>query len=78
MAVLRVSYQDPDGRGHYHSFFVNFMDSIEYVLEKKSYDSINDKLESEYGARMLKQQSGIMYVEFPTEEDITAFMVRWA
>ena len=78
MVMLRVSYQTPDGRGRYHGFFVNFMDSDEYVRGKTTYDSINDKLKSEYGARMLKPQAGIMNVEFPTEEDITAFVLRWS
>ena len=78
MAMLRVSYQDLDGRGHYYGFLVNFMDSIEYVRGKTTYNSINDKLKSEYGAHMLKQQAGIMNVEFPTEADITSFLVRYA
>ena len=32
MAQLRVSYQDPDGRGHYHQFFANFInrDDIDF------------------------------------------------
>ena len=28
MAQLRVSYQDPDGRGYYYPFFINFIVSL--------------------------------------------------
>lgn len=78
MAMLQVSYQEPNGKGHYLGFFVNFIDNTDYVWGENIVDAVSAKLESEYGARMIREQSGFMYVDFPTEEDITSFLVRWS
>ena len=81
MAQLRVSYQDPDGRGYYYLFFINFIVSTEVakVLRgKELYLTLDEVLLSEYGASMIKTEPGIMYVEFPAEEDIVLFLLRWS
>lgn len=78
MALLRVSYQEPSGRGHYYGFFVNFIDNVERKQNENIWDSVYETLQSEYGARIIKSQTGIMDVEFATEEDITSFLIRWA
>ena len=81
MAQLRVSYQDPDGRGYYYPFFINFIVNAEVakVLRgKELYLTLDEVLLSEYGANMIKTEPGIMYVEFPDERDITTFLLRWS
>jgi hypothetical protein len=78
MAMLRVSYQEPNGKGRYLGFFVNFIDDVEYVRGGNIVDAVSAKLESEYSARMIREKSGFMYVEFPTEADITLFLLRWS
>ena len=78
MAQLRVSYQDPDGRGHYLDFFVNFIDSMEVLRGQNIYDVVREILLAEYGANMIKTEPGIMYMEFPDERDITMFLLRWS
>ena len=81
MAQLRVSYQDPDGRGYYYPFFINFIVSTEVakVLRgKELYLTLDEVLLSEYGAGMIKTEPGIMYVEFPDERDITMFLLRYS
>ena len=78
MAQLRVSYHDPDGRGHYYPFFVNFINSMEVLRGKDIFEVVSETLISEYGARDVKVQNGFMDVEFATEEDITSFLIRWS
>ena len=81
MAQLRVSYQDPDGRGYYYPFFINFIVSAEVAKDlkgKELYLTLDEVLLSEYGASMIKTEPGIMYVEFPAEEDIVLFLLRWS
>ena len=78
MAQLRVSYQEPNGRGHYLDFFVNFIDSVEVLWGQNINDVVREVLLSEYGASMIKTEPGIMYVEFPDERDITMFLLRYS
>lgn len=78
MAQLLVSYQEPNGRGHYLDFFVNFIDSVEVLWGQNINDVVREVLLSEYGASMIKTERGIMYVEFPDERDITMFLLRYS
>lgn len=78
MARLQVSYHMPDGRGRYYPFFTNFINSVERIRGKDLYDVINEMLIDEYGVSEITIDNGIMEIEFPTEEDITTFLVRWS
>ena len=83
-AQLQVSYQDPDGRGHYHQFFANFInrDDIDFGWGKNwgenLWENVNQKLGQEYNAKLIKTRKGVVIVEFPTEQDITLFLLRWS
>jgi len=79
MAQLRVSYQDPDGRGHYHQFFANFInrDDIDFG-GGNLWENVNQKLGQEYNAKLIKTRKGVAIVEFPTEQDITLFLLRYS
>lgn len=78
MARLRVSYQDPDGRGHYLQFFENFIVNLELKQNKGIWQTVYEHLYDVYGATIIKSAPGIMYVEFPDERDITMFLLRWS
>lgn len=78
MALLRVSYHDPDGRGRYYGYFVNFINSVEVLRGKDIFEVVSETLISEYGARDVKVQNGFMDVEFSDEKDITMFLLRWS
>ena len=78
MARLQVSYHMPDGRGRYYPFFINYIDSVKVLADETVYEIIEKTLKTEYGVKEITIDNGIMEIEFPTEEDITTFLVRWS
>lgn len=77
MNKLPVSYYEPNGRGHYYDYWLNFCDQHE-----PHFISIarGRSLEQDWNGRYCSARitGDIDYVEFKTPKDLTLFLLRWS
>ena len=72
---LPILWREPNGRGHYHPYWVNFC-GTEPVLFTKD-DLL--RLEQDWHGKLnyYDTKDFVPHVEFASEEDKTVFVLRW-
>ena len=71
--MIRVRVRDSHFDG-FHQWWVNFMDFYRYKYAIGTNDGISKALAEWQGINVVNT----LYIEFPSEEDVTLFLLRWS